>query len=155
MAVALVIFARWKPMNCLWASLLFGGVGSLGLALQGIGSDDGGGGRICWNSAPYILTLAIMVDVSSWPSRARGLWRAEPRPNWEWFQSSVTGKLRSRSGQCRRHAFTASSNICAPAVHVAANPYPWPYNGNLHPGNTALIVIDMQTDFCGKGGYVD
>jgi nicotinamidase-related amidase len=40
-------------------------------------------------------------------------------------------------------------------VHVAANPYPWPYNGNLHPGNTALIIIDMQTDFCGKGGYVD
>ena len=38
---------------------------------------------------------------------------------------------------------------------VAANPYPWPYNGDLRPANTALIVIDMQTDFCGKGGYVD
>jgi len=38
---------------------------------------------------------------------------------------------------------------------VRANPYPWPYNGKLNPGNTALIVIDMQTDFCGKGGYVD
>jgi len=38
---------------------------------------------------------------------------------------------------------------------VKANPYPWPYNGNLRPSNTALIVIDMQTDFCGKGGYVD
>jgi len=24
MAVALVIFARWEPMRCLWASLLFG-----------------------------------------------------------------------------------------------------------------------------------
>ena len=35
MAVALVIFARWNPINCLWASLLFGGVGSLGVALQG------------------------------------------------------------------------------------------------------------------------
>ncbi|RLU00701.1 cysteine hydrolase family protein [Ketobacter sp.] len=38
---------------------------------------------------------------------------------------------------------------------VAANPYPWPYNGELRPDNTALIIIDMQTDFCGKGGYVD
>src|SRR5438552_11912140 len=40
-------------------------------------------------------------------------------------------------------------------THVRANPYPWPYNGDLRPGNTALVVIDMQTDFCGKGGYVD
>ena len=38
---------------------------------------------------------------------------------------------------------------------VDANPYPWPYNGALHPGNTALLVIDMQVDFCGGGGYVD
>jgi nicotinamidase-related amidase len=38
---------------------------------------------------------------------------------------------------------------------VAADPYPWPFDGNLRPENTALIVIDMQTDFCGVGGYVD
>ena len=38
---------------------------------------------------------------------------------------------------------------------IAANPYPWPYDGDLRPTNTALIVIDMQTDFCGVGGYVD
>lgn len=38
---------------------------------------------------------------------------------------------------------------------VAADPYPWPYDGDLRPANTALIVIDMQTDFCGKGGYID
>ena len=36
-----------------------------------------------------------------------------------------------------------------------ADPYPWPYNGDWRPQNTAIIVIDMQTDFCGKGGYVD
>lgn len=40
-------------------------------------------------------------------------------------------------------------------IHLDANPYPWPYDGDLKPGNTALIIIDMQIDFCGPGGYVD
>lgn len=39
--------------------------------------------------------------------------------------------------------------------YIDADPYPWPYNGELRPDNTALIIIDMQTDFCGPGGYVD
>ena len=38
---------------------------------------------------------------------------------------------------------------------VTADPYPYPYNGDLRPENTALMIIDMQTDFCGVGGYVD
>jgi nicotinamidase-related amidase len=41
------------------------------------------------------------------------------------------------------------------STFINADPYPWPYNGDLRPDNTALIVIDMQTDFCGVGGYVD
>ena len=38
---------------------------------------------------------------------------------------------------------------------IDADPYPWPYDGDLRPANTALVIIDMQTDFCGTGGYVD
>ena len=40
-------------------------------------------------------------------------------------------------------------------LFLPADPYPWPFDGDLQPSNTALIVIDMQTDFCGHGGYVD
>jgi nicotinamidase-related amidase len=38
---------------------------------------------------------------------------------------------------------------------VAADPYPWPYDGGFKAADTALVIIDMQTDFCGIGGYVD
>jgi nicotinamidase-related amidase len=40
-------------------------------------------------------------------------------------------------------------------TNVDAEPYPWPFDGNLAPYNTALLIIDMQVDFCGVGGYVD
>jgi nicotinamidase-related amidase len=39
--------------------------------------------------------------------------------------------------------------------YIPGDPYKWPWNGDLRPANTALIVIDMQTDFCGRGGYID
>jgi biuret amidohydrolase len=38
---------------------------------------------------------------------------------------------------------------------IVSEPYAWPYDGDLRPANTALVIIDMQTDFCGQGGYVD
>ena len=38
---------------------------------------------------------------------------------------------------------------------VNSQPYLWPFDGQLNTQNTALVIIDMQTDFCGKGGYVD
>lgn len=58
MAVALVIFARWNPVQCLWASLLFGGAQALGPALQSVGVQEG---YYLFNAAPYVLTLLIMM----------------------------------------------------------------------------------------------
>jgi general nucleoside transport system permease protein len=58
MAVALVIFARWQPLRCLYAALLFGAAGALGPALQSIGMTSG---YYLYNAAPYVLTLLIMI----------------------------------------------------------------------------------------------
>jgi ABC-type uncharacterized transport system permease subunit len=68
-AVALVIFARWSPMNCFYASLLFGGAGALGPALQSVGIHSG---YYLFNAAPYFLTLFIMVLTSSSEHRLSG-----------------------------------------------------------------------------------
>ena len=62
MAVALVIFARWQPLNCFYAALLFGGAGALGPALQSVGIT---GGYYLFSAAPYVLTLAIMIATCS------------------------------------------------------------------------------------------
>lgn len=62
MAVALVIFARWQPVYCFYAALLFGGAGSLGPALQSVGVTSG---YYLFNAAPYVLTLAIMIATCS------------------------------------------------------------------------------------------
>lgn len=65
-AVALVIFARWRPLACLGAALLFGGAGALGPALQSVGM---GWGYHLFNAMPYALTLLILVWTCS-PKRA-------------------------------------------------------------------------------------
>lgn len=62
MAVALVIFARWQPINCFWAAMLFGGAGALGPALQSVGVSEG---YYLFFAAPYILTLGLLVATSS------------------------------------------------------------------------------------------
>ncbi|MGA2129358.1 MAG: ABC transporter permease [Xanthobacteraceae bacterium] len=61
MAVALVIFARWDPLRCVVAALLFGAAGAIGPALQSVGITQG---YYFFNAAPYILTLFIMIGSS-------------------------------------------------------------------------------------------
>jgi simple sugar transport system permease protein len=62
MAVALVIFARWNPLRCFYAALLFGGAGAIGPALQSVGITSG---YYLFNAAPYVVTLGIMVATCS------------------------------------------------------------------------------------------
>ena len=66
MAVALVIFARWNPIGCFLAALLFGGAGALGPALQSVGVTQG---YYLFYAAPYVVTLIILIATSS-PTRS-------------------------------------------------------------------------------------
>jgi len=66
MAVALVIFARWSPIHCFWAAILFGSAGALGPALQSVGVTSG---YYLFFAAPYVLTLALLIATSS-PNKA-------------------------------------------------------------------------------------
>ncbi len=71
MAVALVIFARWDPIRCIWAALLFGAAGAIGPSLQSVGISQG---YYFFNAAPYILTLFIMIA----SARSKGAAREVP-----------------------------------------------------------------------------
>ena len=62
MAVALVIFARWHPLYCFFAALLFGGAGALGPALQSVGYSSG---YYLFYAAPFVLTLVVLIITSS------------------------------------------------------------------------------------------
>lgn len=37
---------------------------------------------------------------------------------------------------------------------TAAVPYAWPYDASFSRETTALVIIDMQNDFCSEGGYI-
>jgi general nucleoside transport system permease protein len=71
-AVALVIFARWNPVACFGAAIIFGGAGALGPALQSVGVT---GGYYLFYAAPYVLTLLILILTSS----PRGTLEGAPR----------------------------------------------------------------------------
>src|SRR5262252_2316739 len=69
MAVALVIFSRWNPIQCCYAALLFGGAGALGPALQSVGVTHG---YYLFNATPYVLTLVLMILTSAPQQRLAG-----------------------------------------------------------------------------------
>ena len=141
MAVALVIFARWNPLACFGAALLFGAAGALGPALQSVGHHA----RLLFLQRRPIpadashhdrlgLTEAI-AEGRAGRTVDHQIARHEPIPPRPWTNGSLPR-------WCRR-------------ITIAADPYPWPFDGALRPANTALLVIDMQVDFCAAGGYVD
>jgi simple sugar transport system permease protein len=68
-AVALVIFARWNPVHCLYASLIYGAAGSLGAALQSAGVAVS---HHLLAATPATLTLLIMVVTCSPDRTLRG-----------------------------------------------------------------------------------
>lgn len=68
-AVALVIFARWRPLRCIGAAALFGAAGAIGPALQSAGF---GWGYHLFATMPYLLTLVILVLSCKPGSAAQG-----------------------------------------------------------------------------------
>ncbi len=68
-AVALVIFARWEPLRCLLAALMFGGAQAIGPALQAIGLSQA---FYLVSALPFVLTLVIMAVTCAPGRRAAG-----------------------------------------------------------------------------------
>ena len=65
-ALALVVFASWKPWRALAGALLFGGVSVLALAFQGLGVPIP---AQLLNSLPYLTTIVVLVVLSIRDSR--------------------------------------------------------------------------------------
>lgn len=63
-------------------------------------------------------------------------------------------------GRCRHERNQGAAkprergDVLTKARPISATPYAWPHDGQLRPSCTALVVIDMQRDFCAPGGYV-
>jgi simple sugar transport system permease protein len=70
MAVALVVFARWNPINCIYASLLFGAAGALGPSLQTVGVTWG---YYLFYAAPYVVTLVVLIITARGGRSLRGM----------------------------------------------------------------------------------
>ena len=60
LAVALVIFAMWKPINAIWGSILFGALYILYLYIPGLGRSM----QEVFKALPYIVTIIVLVVIS-------------------------------------------------------------------------------------------
>ncbi|CZR61441.1 related to amidases related to nicotinamidase [Phialocephala subalpina] len=45
-------------------------------------------------------------------------------------------------------------SLCSMDASIDAEPYKWPHDGTFDPATTALVIIDMQRDFCSANGYL-
>ncbi len=69
-AIALVIFAFWRPELCLVGAYFFGALQALAPQLQARGIEIGP--TTLWTSAaPYVMTIVVLVVVSSGTARSR------------------------------------------------------------------------------------
>ncbi|MBX9255525.1 ABC transporter permease [Desmonostoc muscorum CCALA 125] len=60
-AIALVVFATWKPERILLGAYLFGGVGAIQLILQGLGVNIS---PYILSCLPYLATILVLVFIS-------------------------------------------------------------------------------------------
>ena len=60
LAVALVIFAIWRPLNAIWGSYLFGLLFWVYLIIPGLGRRD----IELFKMLPYLVTILVLVVIS-------------------------------------------------------------------------------------------
>lgn len=60
LAIALVIFALWKPVNAIWGSILFGGLYILYLYIPGLGRSS----QEIFKMLPYMVTIVVLIITS-------------------------------------------------------------------------------------------
>ncbi|MEY8355038.1 ABC transporter permease [Lachnospiraceae bacterium 54-53] len=60
LAIALVIFALWKPVNAIWGSVLFGGLYILYLYIPGLNR----GAQEIFKALPYVVTIVVLIITS-------------------------------------------------------------------------------------------
>lgn len=60
LAIALVIFARWRPLNAIWGSILFGGLCILYIYIPGLERST----QELFRCLPYIVTVVVLIITS-------------------------------------------------------------------------------------------